>query len=145
MIAVTGLRRSLRRRGTLRDPVTPQEEPLSTAEPDKGRATYTPFEDKYLVMQESAEFQDLRKRYRGWVIPVTIGALVWYFAYVALAAYAPGFMGRQVLGNINVGLVLGLLQFVSTFAVTAAYIRHADKVLDPASSRLLDHFEGGAR
>jgi uncharacterized membrane protein (DUF485 family) len=115
---------------------------LSTAEPDKGRATYTPFEDKYLVMQESAEFQDLRKRYRGWVIPVTIGALVWYFAYVALAAYAPDFMGQKLVGNINVGLVLGLLQFVSTFAVTAAYIRHADKVLDPASSRLLDHFDG---
>ena len=118
---------------------------MSTAEPDKGRATYTPLEDQYLAMQESAEFQDLRKRYRGWVIPVTIGALVWYFAYVALAAYAPGFMGQKLLGNINVGLVLGLLQFVSTFAVTAAYIRHADKVLDPASSRLLDHFEGGAR
>jgi uncharacterized membrane protein (DUF485 family) len=128
-----------------RDRSSLQEEPLSTAEHDKGRAPYTPLEDKYLVMQASDEFQDLRKRYRGWVIPVTIAALVWYFAYVGLAAYAPDFMGQKLLGNINVGLVLGLLQFVSTFAVTAAYIRHADKVLDPASSRLLDHFEGDAR
>ena len=118
---------------------------MSTAEHDRGHPTYTPVEASYIAVQESAEFQDLRKRYRGWVIPVTIGALVWYFAYVALAAYAPGFMGQKLLGNINVGLVLGLLQFVSTFAVTAAYIRHADKVLDPASSRLLDHFEGDAR
>ena len=118
---------------------------MSTAEPDKGRATYTPLEDKYLVMQESAEFQDLRKRYRGWVIPVTIGALVWYFAYVGLAAYAPGFMGQKLVGNINVGLVAGLLQFVSTFLVTALYIRHADKVLDPVSARLREQFEGDHR
>ena len=118
---------------------------MSTAEHDKGRAPYTPLEDKYLLMQESAEFQDLRKRYRGWVIPVTIGALVWYFAYVLLTTYAPDFMSQKLVGNINVGLVAGLLQFVSTFVVTALYIRHADKVLDPASARLRQHFEGGSR
>ncbi len=96
-------------------------------------------------MQQSPDFQDLRQRYRGWVIPVAVGSLVWYFAYVALAAYAPGFMGHKVLGNINIGLIAGLLQFVTTFLVTALYIRHADKVLDPASSRIRDEFEGGRR
>ncbi len=118
---------------------------MSTVHSDRGPETYTAVESQYVAMQASPEFQDLRRRYRGWVLPVTVGALVWYFAYVALAAYAADFMGQKLVGNINVGLVLGLLQFVSTFAVTAAYIRHADKVLDPASSRLLDHFEGDAR
>ena len=103
----------------------------------------TPSEAHYVAVQESAEFQDLRKRYRGWVIPVTIGALVWYFAYVLLAAYAHDFMAQEVIGNVNVGLIMGLLQFVSTFAVTAAYIRYADKVLDPASERIRDEMERG--
>lgn len=118
---------------------------MSTAEHDRGRATYTPNEAQYVAMQDSPEFQELRKRYRGWVLPVTVGALVWYFAYVALAAYAADFMGTKLVGNINIGLVLGLLQFVSTFVITALYIRHADKSLDPARARLLETFEGGVR
>ena len=118
---------------------------MSTAEHDRGHTTYTPLEQSYVAMQESPEFQDLRKRYRGWVIPVTIAALVWYFAYVGLAAYASDFMGQKLVGNITVGLVFGLLQFISTFGVTALYIRHADKNLDPVSTRLRDQFEGEVR
>jgi uncharacterized membrane protein (DUF485 family) len=116
---------------------------VSTAEHERGHATYSPTEARYLAIQESPEFQDLRRRYRGWVLPVTAASLAWYFGYVALAAYATGFMSRSVVGNVNVGLVLGLLQFVSTFAVTALYIRHADRVLDPASSKIRDEFEAG--
>ena len=105
----------------------------------------TPAEAQYLAVQRSAEFQQLRQRYRGWVLPVTAGALIWYFAYVILAAYAPHFMGQKVVGNINVGLILGLLQFVSTFAITALYIRHADRELDPVSSRIRDEMEAGGQ
>jgi uncharacterized membrane protein (DUF485 family) len=118
---------------------------LSTAEHERGHETYTAAETRYVSVQDSPEFQELRRRYRGWVLPVTAGALIWYFAYVALAAYAPDFMGQKLAGNINVGLVLGLLQFVSTFVVTALYIRHADKVLDPVSARLRQQFEDGDR
>jgi uncharacterized membrane protein (DUF485 family) len=108
-----------------------------------GRATYTADESKYLAAQEAPDFQDLRRRYRGWVLPVAAGALVWYFLYVALAAYAPGFMGRSVFGNVNVGIIAGLLQFVTTFGITALYIRFADRTLDPVSSRIRDEFERG--
>ena len=101
----------------------------------------TPLEAKYLAVQKSAEFQDLRRRYRGWVIPVTVGSLLWYLAYVLLAAYAPGFMGTPLFGNINVGLVLGLLQFASTFVVTGLYVRYAGRVLDPASSKIREKME----
>ncbi|MDQ3492156.1 MAG: DUF485 domain-containing protein [Chloroflexota bacterium] len=115
---------------------------MSNIDHDPGRATYTATESQYLAMQDSPEFQELRKRYRGWVLPVAAGALVWYFLYVLLAAYAADFMGQKLVGNINVGLVMGLLQFASTFVVTALYIRHADKSLDPASQRLREKFEG---
>ena len=118
---------------------------MSTAEHERGPGTYTAAESQYVAMQDSPEFQDLRRRYRGWVLPVAAAALVWYFAYVALAAYASDFMGQKLVGNINVGLVMGLLQFVSTFGVTALYIRHADKVLDPVSQRLRHSFEDGSR
>lgn len=98
----------------------------------------TAFEQRYIDVQKSPEFQDLRRRYRGFVLPVTGLSVLWYFLYVGLAAYAHGFMGTQLFGNINVGLVLGLLQFVSTFAVTSAYVRYADRVLDPRSAAIRD-------
>ena len=101
----------------------------------------TPLEAKYLAVQQSTEFRDLRKRYRGWVFPVTIAALVWYLAYVLLAAYAGDFMAQPLWGNINVGLVLGLLQFVTTFLITGLYIRYAGRVLDPASTRIREQME----
>lgn len=101
----------------------------------------TPLEAGYLAVQKSPEFQDLRRRYRGWVIPVTVAALLWYLAYVLVAAYAPTFMATSVWGNINLGLVLGLLQFVTTFIVTGLYIRYAQKVLDPASTLIREKME----
>lgn len=108
---------------------------------DKGVPPPTPTEARYIAVQNSPEFQDLRRRYRRWVLPVTAISLLWYFLYVALAAYATDFMGTKLFGNINVGLVMGLLQFVSTFAVTWAYVRYADRVLDPRSTRIREEME----
>lgn len=101
----------------------------------------TPLEAKYLAVRASPEFQDLRKRYRGYVLPVTGISLLWYFLYVILSTYAAGFMGTELAFNINVGLVMGLLQFVTTFAVTSAYVSYAGKVLDPRSARIREEME----
>ncbi len=115
---------------------------MSTHE-ENGQVPLTPSEAHYVEVQQSPEFQDLRRNYRGWVLPVAAASLTWYFAYVILAAYATDFMSRKVIGNVNVALIMGLLQFVTTFGVTALYIRHADKVLDPASARIREDMEGG--
>ena len=115
---------------------------MSSTQSERGRASYTSEEEKYLAAQESPEFQDLRRRYRGWVLPVAGAALLWYFLYVLLAAYATDFMSTKVFGNINVALIMGLLQFASTFGVTALYIKYANRVLDPASEKIRHEFEG---
>jgi uncharacterized membrane protein (DUF485 family) len=52
-------------------------------------------------------------------------------------------MSTKVLGNINIGLILGLLQFVSTFAITMIYARWADREFDPTADRLREHIETG--
>ena len=108
---------------------------------DQGVPPPTPTEARYIAVQKSPEFQDLRRRYRRWVLPVTAISLLWYFLYVALAAYATDFMGTKLFGNINVGLLMGLLQFITTFGVTSAYVRYADKVLDPRSANIRDEME----
>jgi uncharacterized membrane protein (DUF485 family) len=101
-----------------------------------------PAEDRYVAVEESPEFGALRKAYRGFVFPVTVAFLVWYGLYVLLSAYARGFMSHKLVGNINVALVFGLLQFVSTFLIAWAYTRFADQKLDPESTRLRDEIEG---
>jgi uncharacterized membrane protein (DUF485 family) len=96
----------------------------------------------YEQVQASADFQELRRRYRSWVFPVTIAFLVWYLLYVVLSAWARDFMGTKVFGNINVALIFGILQFVSTFVIAWAYARHADRRLDPLSTKLRGEIEG---
>lgn len=117
---------------------------MTTTDHGRGQAELTPVEARYVAAQASPEFQDLRRRYRSFVLPVAAASLGWYFFYVLLTTYAPGFMSEKLIGNINVGLVMGLLQFASTFAVTGWYVRHADNVLDPASERIRREFEEGA-
>ncbi|MFB7785235.1 DUF485 domain-containing protein [Streptomyces vinaceus] len=81
--------------------------------------------DIYLEVQRSAAFQEVRSRYRGFVVPATAGFLLWYVAYVVAATMAPGLMARPVFGAVNVALLAGLGQFLSTFLLTWAYSRHA--------------------
>ena len=57
--------------------------------------------------------------------------LVWYFAYVMLGAFAHDFMATKVWGNINIGLLIGLGQFLSTLIITAIYVVWANRELDP--------------
>ena len=94
-------------------------------------------------VQASAEFTQLRARLRGFVFPMTALFFVWYLLYVLLAGYADDFMSTKLVGNINVGLVLGLLQFVSTFVITGLYVRFANRRLDPLAEKIRGDIEEG--
>ncbi len=109
------------------------------------RSAETPDRDAYLAMQANPEFAELRRRLRGFIFPMTVAFMSWYFLYVLLAAYAHEFMARQVFGNINVGLLLGLGQFVSTFLITWAYVRFTNRSTDPIAERLRAELEGVTR
>jgi uncharacterized membrane protein (DUF485 family) len=99
---------------------------------------------EYLAVQASPEFQELRNRLRRFVFPMSALFLIWYFAYVLLGAFAHEFMAIKVLGNINVGLLIGLGQFVSTFVITFIYVRFANRELDPRAEAIRSELEGGA-
>ena len=110
---------------------------MSTTPVSRGGGT------SYEEVQASAEFAELRSRFRKFVFPMTGLFLAWYFLYVLMADYAHDFMAKKVAGNINVGLVFGLLQFVSTFAITMIYARWADRQFDPTAEKLREHIENG--
>jgi len=77
------------------------------------------------------------------VFPLGIAFLLWYFAYVLLADYAHEFMSTPVFGNINLGLLLGLAQFVTTFAITTWYVSHANRKVDPLADEIRHDLAAG--
>jgi uncharacterized membrane protein (DUF485 family) len=99
---------------------------------------------RFTEIQASPEFQELRSRLRRFVFPMSALFLVWYAAYVVLGAFAHDFMATQVWGNINVGLLIGIGQFVSTFVITGIYVRFANRELDPRAEAIRAELEGGA-
>ncbi|MFJ5262160.1 DUF485 domain-containing protein [Streptomyces sp. NPDC088387] len=92
--------------------------------------------DVYLEVQRSAAFREVRSRYRRFVVPAVIGFFLWYVAYVVMATAAPGLMARPVVGAVNVAMVAGLGQFLTTFLLTWAYARHARLRRDRAALEL---------
>ena len=97
--------------------------------------------EEYREAQASPEFTELRKRFRAFAFPMTVAFLSWYLLFVLLSTYAHEFMSAKVFGNINVGLIFGLLQFVSTFVITHLYVSHANRKTDPIADEMRDRLE----
>lgn len=125
---------------------------MSTAVPAPGDPPRSPQLNKtgqsadslhtHATVAETPEFKHLQKSFRSFIFPLTGAFLIWYFLYVLLAAFAPGFMATKVIGNINIGLIFGLLQFVTTFAITMWYRSWANNKFDPEAHKLRVMVEG---
>ena len=105
--------------------------------PHQQAETHDPVYDE---LHASQEFEELRRRYRGFVFPATVAFLTWYLLYVVLSNWANDFMATKVVGNINVALVFGLLQFATTFLIAWVYSRYSTSRLDPLARELDERF-----
>lgn len=94
----------------------------------------------YEAFQQTGDFQEYKHRFRRFAFPLTVAFMVWFVLYVLLAAFAHDFMAQPFLG-LNVGLWLGLAQFVTTFGITMSYVAFANKHLDPATEKLRAELE----
>jgi uncharacterized membrane protein (DUF485 family) len=104
-------------------------------------STETSSTERYLAVQRSDDFVLLRRKVRRFIFPMTAAFFLWYLLYVLLSAYARGFMSIKIVGNINVALVFGLLQFVSTFLIAWYYSRYASRELDPRADKIAAEME----
>jgi len=99
----------------------------------------------YVHLHDSAEFRELRKRFRGFVFPATFAFMTWYLLYVVMSNWATDFMSNKVVGHINVALVFGILQFVSTFFIAWLYGRYMHAKVDPLARELEKRYEDELR
>jgi len=108
-----------------------------TLDPHDQASRHDPVYDR---LHEMAEFTELRRRYRGFVFPWTVAFLSWYLLYVVMSNWANDFMSIKLWGNINVALVFGLLQFLTTFLLAWHYSRFSTAKLDPLARQLDDDY-----
>jgi uncharacterized membrane protein (DUF485 family) len=114
------------------------------APPPSKAGSPLPSTEEFVEVQEGAEFGELRRSYRSFAFPLTVAFIAWYLLYVLLSNYAGDFMGTKLFGNINVALVLGLGQFLTTFLIAWWYSRHAAAKLDPKAEAIKSRMEGDA-
>ncbi len=114
----------------------------STAEAHAQASRHDPVYDR---LHETAEFQELRRRFRRFAFPATVAFLAWYLLYVFMSMWAPAFMDHQLWGHINVALVFGLLQFLTTFLLAWMYARYMQREVDPIARQLEAQYVKGAR
>jgi uncharacterized membrane protein (DUF485 family) len=113
-------------------PVQERETPPAT-----GGSRHHPEVD-WLAIERSPEFKELTRRRRNFVVPALAFVFVWYFGFIALAGYAPDFMGERIYEGFTVGYAIALSQFVMTWVLGWLYLRQADRVFDPLSRRVAE-------
>ena len=96
-------------------------------------------------VQHSPEYRKLRRSFTTFAFPTVVAVLTWYFLYVVLSVFAEGFMSIPAIGHLNIGMVIGLLQFPTTWFATWLYLRHANRKLDPIAATLRVRLEGEAK
>ena len=104
-------------------------------------ARHDPIYDR---LHATPEFAELRRRYRGFVFPATVAFLAWYLLYVVLLQLGGRLhVDAGLVGNINVALIFGLLQFVTTFGLAWIYARFSAAKLDPLARQLDAEYRKG--
>ncbi|OLT29772.1 hypothetical protein BJF83_10460 [Nocardiopsis sp. CNR-923] len=90
----------------------------------------------FVSMHGDPRFVELKRRLFVFVFPMSLGFLAWYLLYVLMSAFARDLMGTVLFGTVNVALVFGVLQFVSTFGIAVLYTLYARRRLDGLATEL---------
>ena len=85
---------------------------------------------------DDARLEALAHRRLRVALGLTGAILVVYFGFILLIAFAKDFMGEQITDGLSVGIALGVLVILSTWALTWTYVRWANRVYEPEIEQL---------
>jgi uncharacterized membrane protein (DUF485 family) len=89
----------------------------------------------WLAVERSSEFKELVRERRRFLTPATIVLLVCSIGYLLLAAFVPGVMGWQITDGLPFAWIAAITQVLLTWILTWAYLRKADRDLEPLEER----------
>lgn len=88
-------------------------------------------EDTQLINWDNAaatpEFKGLMLKKAKFVVPACLFFLIYYFALPISVGYFPAFMGRKIVGPLNLAYLFALSQFFMAWTIAAFYIRAASR------------------
>jgi uncharacterized membrane protein (DUF485 family) len=67
---------------------------------------------------------------------LTVGELIVYFGFILLVAFNKEGLGVIITPGLSVGILLGVLVILATWALTWVYVGWANKVYEPEIARL---------
>ena len=88
------------------------------------------------ALRASAEYQDLRRSQRRFLIPASVIYLAVYFGFLLLSLSAPSLFRQQLHGGLNVGFVLMSAMFVLVWLGVLVHNRIARRSWDPRIERV---------
>lgn len=110
--------------------MSPESSPAGTERGGAAGSARHP-EIRWKEVERSPEFRELVRKRRSFVVPALAFVFIWYFGFIALAGYAPDFMGERLIDGLTVGYAFALTQFLMTWFLGWLYLRKADRVFDP--------------
>ncbi|MEE2036560.1 DUF485 domain-containing protein [Nocardiopsis sp. CT-R113] len=117
----------------------PPEPP--TPPPGDGSPEEQLSEAAVIAMHSDPRFLALKKSLYSFIFPMSLAFMAWYLLYVLMSAFGRDVMGTVLFGSVNVALVFGILQFVSTFGIAVLYTSYARRKLDAPAIELRDELQ----
>ena len=72
----------------------------------------------------------------GWTLAIV--TLVLYYGYIAIVAFAPALIAAKVLGNITIGMFMGVALILLSIALTGIYVLRANGEYDDLTSAIVN-------
>jgi uncharacterized membrane protein (DUF485 family) len=88
-------------------------------------------------------FQSLHRRKQGFLTGLMIFSVVFYFLLPVGAAYFQDLFKVKVWGDVNVGLLFALTEFVVAWAIAFFYSRRAGAEFDRLAAEIAATYEQG--
>ena len=85
---------------------------------------------------DQAALEELASRRFRVALVLTAAMMVIYFGFILLVAFGKDFLGNLVSDGLSLGILLGVLVILSTWVLTWAYVRWANRTYEPAANRL---------
>lgn len=85
---------------------------------------------------DSADIKALSTRRGRVATMLTVAMMVIYFGFILLVAYNKPLLGRQVVPGLSIGVLLGALVIVASWALIWIYVQWANTHYDAEVRRL---------
>ena len=97
-----------------------------------------------LQLLEDPEFKDLVSRKNRISIQLTAVTLVIYYGFIFLIAFKRDVFGAKAVGNVTVGILLGIGVILACWLLTGVYVRWANRNYDSMVARLQEKARHGS-